>query len=54
VLIVGMGMPRQEEWIAAVQHDVPTLAILPAGAYLDYQVGAQRPAPRWMGQVGLE
>lgn len=54
VLIVGMGMPRQEEWIYDVQGEVPTRVFLPAGAYLDYQVGEQRPAPRWMGQVGLE
>ena len=54
VVIVGMGMPRQEEWIARVQHLVPTRVFLPAGAYLDYQVGVQKPAPRWMGQIGLE
>lgn len=54
VLIVGMGMPRQEEWIHSVQDKVPTRVFLPAGAYLDYQVGAQKPAPRWLGQIGFE
>lgn len=54
VVIVGMGMPRQEEWIAAIQHDVDARVFLPTGAYLDYQIGVQRLAPRWLGQVGLE
>jgi N-acetylglucosaminyldiphosphoundecaprenol N-acetyl-beta-D-mannosaminyltransferase len=54
VVIVGMGMPRQEEWIARVQQRVPTRVFLPTGGYLDYQVGRQKLPPRWMGQVGLE
>jgi len=54
VVIVGMGMPRQEEWIARVQHRVPTRVFLPTGGYLDYQVGRQKLPPRWMGQIGLE
>lgn len=54
VVIVGMGMPRQEAWIARIQDQVPTTVFLPAGAYLDYQVGAQKLTPRWMGQMGLE
>lgn len=54
IVIVGMGMPKQEEWIERIQHLVDARVFLPTGAYLDYQVGAQRPAPRWMGRYGLE
>lgn len=54
VVIVGMGMPRQEEWIEAIQHRVDARVFLPTGAYLDYQVGEQSPAPRWLGRYGLE
>jgi N-acetylglucosaminyldiphosphoundecaprenol N-acetyl-beta-D-mannosaminyltransferase len=54
ILIVGMGMPRQEEWIERVQHLIPSRVFLPTGAYLDYQVGVQKMPPRWMGQLGLE
>lgn len=54
IVIVGMGMPRQEEWIAQVQDQVDARVFLPAGAYLDYQVGVQKPAPRWLGRYGLE
>lgn len=54
VLIAGMGMPRQEEWIEQVQGLIDARVFMPAGAYLDYQVGVQRPAPRWMGRYGVE
>ncbi|MET0238470.1 MAG: WecB/TagA/CpsF family glycosyltransferase [Sphingobium sp.] len=54
ILIVGMGMPRQEEWIERIQAKIPTRVLMPTGAYLDYQVGAQKLAPRWMGQLGIE
>lgn len=54
VVIVGMGMPRQEEWIESVQDRVSSLVFLPTGGYLDYQIGLQHRAPRWIGQVGLE
>ncbi|WP_336966223.1 WecB/TagA/CpsF family glycosyltransferase [Sphingobium aquiterrae] len=54
LVIVGMGMPRQEEWIHAIQQMVDVPVFLPTGAYLDFQVGTQKMAPRWMGQYGLE
>ena len=54
VVIVGMGMPRQEEWIALTQEEVSSRVFLSAGVYLDYQAGAQRVTPRWLGQIGLE
>lgn len=54
IVIVGMGMPRQEEWIASIQHRVSSRVFLPTGAYLDYQIGVQKLAPRWLGQIGLE
>lgn len=54
IVIVGMGMPRQEAWIEMVQSRLDARVFLPAGAYLDYQVGVQKPAPRWLGRYGLE
>jgi len=54
VLFVGMGMPRQELWIADNLSDLPQAVILPIGAAFDYEAGAQKAAPRWMGKVGLE
>lgn len=54
VVMVGMGMPLQENWI----HD--NFGALERGVYLsvggafDYEVGVQIPAPRWIGKLGLE
>lgn len=54
VLIVGMGMPRQEEWLEAIKSKVPSRVLIPVGAYLEYQVGSLALPPRWMGQLGIE
>lgn len=54
VVMVGMGMPRQEIWIAENLHDLPHCPILPVGAAFDYEAGVQKAAPRWMGRIGAE
>jgi N-acetylglucosaminyldiphosphoundecaprenol N-acetyl-beta-D-mannosaminyltransferase len=54
VLLVGMGMPRQERWIAENLPDLCCNVILPAGAAMDYIAGVVPTPPRWTGLVGLE
>lgn len=54
VLMVGMGMPRQEHWILANLDHLTANAILTAGACFDYVAGAIPTPPRWMGRAGLE
>lgn len=54
VLFVGMGMPRQERWIAENLEALPRAVILSVGAAFDYEAGVQAAAPRWMGRAGLE
>lgn len=54
VLMVGMGMPRQEHWILNNLDYLCVNAILPAGAAIDYIAGAVPTPPRWAGQLGLE
>ena len=54
ILFVGMGMPRQELWIAENFERLPDCVILSVGAAFDYEAGAQSPAPRWMGRAGVE
>ncbi|KAK0341261.1 hypothetical protein LTR94_027103, partial [Friedmanniomyces endolithicus] len=54
ILFVGMGMPRQELWIADNLASLPPVPILPVGAAFDYEAGVQKAAPRWMGRVGVE
>lgn len=54
VLMVGMGMPRQEAWILDNIDRVDAPVILPCGACIDYIAGAVPTPPRWMGRAGLE
>ena len=54
VLLVGMGMPRQETWILRNHHALPPCVTLPVGAAFDYEAGAVPTPPRWTGPLGLE
>lgn len=54
VLIVGMGMPRQEHWILRNLETIHAKAVLTSGACMDYYAGVTPTPPRWMGRVGLE
>lgn len=54
ILMVGMGMPRQEKWILDNFADIKANIILPAGACIDYVAGEVSTPPRWMGRVGIE
>jgi N-acetylglucosaminyldiphosphoundecaprenol N-acetyl-beta-D-mannosaminyltransferase len=54
VLLVGMGMPRQETWILANLERLPDCVILPVGAAFDYEAGVMYTPPRWTGQLGIE
>lgn len=54
VLLVGMGMPRQEAWILANLDRLPDCVILPVGAAFDYEAGVMYTPPRWTGQLGIE
>ena len=54
VLMMGMGMPRQEQWVLDNLEQLPTNAILNAGAAIDYVAGAVPTPPRWAGRLGLE
>ncbi len=54
ILFVGMGMPRQELWILNNLDALPDCAVFSVGAAFDYEAGAQKAAPRWMGRMGVE
>ena len=54
VLMVGMGMPLQERWIAENCDKIGNAVILPCGAAIDYFGGAIPTPPRWAGQLCLE
>ena len=54
VLLVGMGMPRQEAWTLANLPLLPGVVVAPIGGALAYEAGAVKTPPRWTGRFGLE
>jgi N-acetylglucosaminyldiphosphoundecaprenol N-acetyl-beta-D-mannosaminyltransferase len=54
VLMIGMGMPRQEHWIENNLSRLGPVVLLPCGAAIDYVAGAIPTPPRWAGRCGLE
>jgi len=54
VLMVGMGMPRQERWILEALPFLQTSIIFNCGAAFEYLVGVKYRPPRWAGQFGVE
>jgi len=54
VLMVGMGMPRQEEWINANLNQIAARTIFCAGCTMDYVAGRIPSCPRWLGDIGFE
>ncbi|NLN17697.1 MAG: WecB/TagA/CpsF family glycosyltransferase [Firmicutes bacterium] len=54
LLLVAMGAPRQEYWIARHRHRLPVALAVGVGGSLDVWAGHVTRAPRWMREVGLE
>ncbi len=54
VLMIGMGMPRQEHWIVNNLSRLGQVVLLPCGAAIDYVAGEIPTPPRWAGRWGLE
>lgn len=54
LVLVGMGMPRQETWLASKRPYLPPSVYITCGATFDYLAGKIPTAPRWLGQCGLE
>ena len=54
VLMVGMGMPRQEHWVHDNLSQLPSCAVLTTGAAITYAAGTVPTPPRWAGTIGIE
>jgi N-acetylglucosaminyldiphosphoundecaprenol N-acetyl-beta-D-mannosaminyltransferase len=53
VVFVGLGCPKQEQWMAA-HRGVVRAVMVGVGAAIDYHGGTVKRAPRWMQSYGLE
>ena len=54
VVWVGLGMPRQEQWMHAHVGRLEAPVLLGVGAAFDFHAGLKKQAPRWMQRAGLE
>jgi N-acetylglucosaminyldiphosphoundecaprenol N-acetyl-beta-D-mannosaminyltransferase len=54
VVWVGLGVPRQEKWMARMRARVDAPVMCGVGAAFDFHAGRVSMAPRWMQQRGLE
>ena len=54
LVIVGMGMPRQEKWLYENKDKLQAGVIITCGAAMEYFAGTVKTPPRWMGRSGME
>lgn len=53
ILLVGLGCPKQERWMASHRGRIPAVMI-GVGAAFEFYTGRIPQAPRWMQSAGLE
>jgi N-acetylglucosaminyldiphosphoundecaprenol N-acetyl-beta-D-mannosaminyltransferase len=51
---IGLGMPKQELWVAENHSLLEAPGLLAVGAAFGFHAGMVRRAPRWMQNAGLE
>lgn len=54
IVLVGMGTPTQEEWIADHREQLKAPVVWAVGALFDFASGRLPRGPRWMTDHGLE
>lgn len=54
ILVVGLGKPRQEQWIEAFGVRTEARVLLAFGAVVDFLAGRVKRAPRWAADNGFE
>ncbi|HEY3816658.1 MAG TPA: WecB/TagA/CpsF family glycosyltransferase [Polyangiaceae bacterium] len=54
IVLVALGAPKQELFIAEAAPDVRPAVLLGVGAAVDFIAGTAKRAPRWMSASGLE
>jgi N-acetylglucosaminyldiphosphoundecaprenol N-acetyl-beta-D-mannosaminyltransferase len=54
IIFVGLGVPRQELWIAKNRHHCPNSIWIGIGGSFDIWAGIKERAPQWMQKLNLE
>lgn len=54
VVWVGLGSPKQDQWMAAHVGQLAAPVLIGVGAAFDFHAGRKKQAPLWMQRSGLE
>lgn len=54
IVWVGIGVPKQEKWMAAMRDRLDTPVLIGVGAAFDFHAGRVAQAPDWMQRMGME
>lgn len=54
ILLVALGAPRQEKWIAAHKNELGAKISIGVGGLLDFYSGRIPRAPAWVREIGME
>jgi N-acetylglucosaminyldiphosphoundecaprenol N-acetyl-beta-D-mannosaminyltransferase len=54
VVWVGIGVPKQEKWMAQMRDELQPPVLIGVGAAFDFHAGLVPQAPNWMQESGLE
>ena len=54
VVWVGIGVPKQEKWMADLRRELDAPVLIGVGAAFDFHAGLVPQAPPWMQELGLE
>jgi N-acetylglucosaminyldiphosphoundecaprenol N-acetyl-beta-D-mannosaminyltransferase len=54
VVWVGIGVPKQEKWMASMRPDLEAPVLVGVGAAFDFHAGLVPQAPTWLQGAGLE
>jgi N-acetylglucosaminyldiphosphoundecaprenol N-acetyl-beta-D-mannosaminyltransferase len=54
IVWVGIGVPKQEKWMAAMRPRLDAPVLVGVGAAFDFHAGLVPQAPSWMQSIGLE
>lgn len=54
ILFVGMGAPREMEWCARYQSQLPNCVVMTCGGWFGFLAGQESRAPKWIQRCGGE
>jgi N-acetylglucosaminyldiphosphoundecaprenol N-acetyl-beta-D-mannosaminyltransferase len=54
VVWVGIGVPKQEKWMASMRGRLQAPVLVGVGAAFDFHAGLVPQAPRWLQSIGME